>query len=724
MTQSPTTTDVSVDGATPSRATVHLRRSGTSLVLGLPEVDLPCVLHWGADLGPADLDALGLASRPPYVDSEITAPPRVAILPRHSAGWLGRPGLLGSRSGRDWSVRFDQVGHEVTDSGSGVARVRSTAVDTVGALEVSSEVELHPSGLVRVRAAVRNLGDDPYEVQLVQPALPVPTEADELLDMAGRWGHERTPQHRPFGQGTWLRESWGGRPGHDSPTVLAAGEAGFGFRSGRVWGVHLAWSGNQVLSAERSGTGWRLLGGGELVLPGEVRLGRGEEYVSPWLTGSWGQGLDELSGRYHRFLRSRPEHPSGARPVLLNVWEAVYFDHDLPRLLDLAEQAAALGVERFVLDDGWFLGRRDDTRGLGDWVVDPDVWPNGLGPLVDRVHELGMQFGLWFEPEMVNLDSDLARAHPDWVLGTAHGPGPESRQQQVLDLTAPGAYEHIVGRISDLVSEYRIGYLKWDHNRPLVDAGSGPDRTPGVRAQTLAVYRMMAELKARHPGLEIESCAGGGGRVDLGIMAVADWVWVSDCIDAHERHRMVRWTGLTLPPELMGTHVGSGADHTTGRVHSLDFRAGTAIWGHLGIEWDLTRASDADLAALGAWVAFHKEVRDLLHTGTVVRADLPDPALQLDGVVAADRTDALYRLSALEFPLTWPQGRVRLPGLDPDRTYRVTVQVPGDAAARGRAVVPWTTGVVRLSGRVLAEVGLQAPSLGPDQLVLVRAVAQ
>jgi alpha-galactosidase len=721
---------------------VHLRRGGTSVVLRLDSQVLPCVLHWGPDLGDgpvgflADLlPALGM----PSVDSPITAQVAVALLPAHSSGWLGRPGLMGSRSGRAWSVTFDAVEHAVEHAGTPewldgperAVRLRSVGLDGPSELEVTSELQLLDSGLVRVRAEVRNLGSQVYEVRHLEPALPVPSEAGELLDMTGRHTHERTPQRRPFDFGQWVREAWGGRPGHDSATVLCAGRPGFGFRSGRVWGVHLAYSGNQVLSAEHSPTGWRLLRGGELLLPGEVRLESGESYSSPWLLGSWGEGLDEFSGRFHRYLRARPQHPARPRPVLLNVWEAVYFDHELDKLLALADRAAALGIERYVLDDGWFRHRRNDHAGLGDWHVDEGVWPEGLHPLVDRVHELGMEFGLWFEPEMINLDSDLAREHPEWVFQTEHGPGIASRYQHVLDLGHPQAYAHILERVSALVAEYRVAFIKWDHNRALVDAGHSPACTPGVHVQTEAVYRLMAELKARHPGLEIESCCGGGGRLDLGIMEHSDRVWVSDCIDAHERQRMVRWTGLTLPPELMGTHVGSGADHTTGRVHDLAFRAGTAMWGHMGVEWDLTTATEADFAALAEWITFHKEVRGLLHTGEVVHADLGNPALLLEGVVAQDRSDALYRLAALDHTLTWPPGRVPLPGLDPDRTYRVSAQPPGHAAALGTrgpgggtspmGASAWGPTGVTLTGRVLAEVGIQAPLLDVDQLVLLRA---
>lgn len=723
MTAEPTKTD--------DPRVVHLRRGGTSVVVRLAADVPPCVLHWGPDLGAGDVGDLAAAVSGPIVDTVVTTQRFVALLPQHSSGWLGRPGLLGGREGRDWSVAFTSVEHLVEEAGgphwpdgpAGAVRVRSTGYDEPGALVVRTELELHAGGLVRLRAAVRNAGGGVYEVRHLEPALPVPAAAGELLDFTGRWSHERTPQRQPFRHGTWLRESWGGRPGHDSATLLCAGVPGFGFRSGRVWGVHLAWSGNQVVDAERTVTGWRLLRGGELLLPGEVRLAAGEEYVSPWLVASWGEGLDELASRVHRYLRARPNHPRSARPVLVNTWEAVYFDHDLPRLLDLAEKAAAIGAERYVLDDGWFRHRRDDTAGLGDWYVDETVWPDGLTPLVDRVHALGMQFGLWFEPEMVNPDSDLARAHPDWMLATSHGPGVPMRFQQVLDLTRPDAFAFVLDRMSAIVGQYGVDYVKWDHNRSLVDAGSAPDWTPAVHAQTVAVYRLLDELEARHPGLEIESCASGGGRIDLGMMERCDRVWVSDTNDAHERQRLQRWTGLLLPPEMLGSHVGADRDHTTGRTLDLDLRAGTAVFGHLGIEWDLTARPDEDLAALRQWVTLHKELRTLLHTGDVVHADATDSSIQVEGVVATDRSDALYRVVAVDHTLDWPAGRVTLPGLDPSLVYRVTAQPPGDAAVAGTWVPGWAPEGVRLTGRVLGEVGVACPLLDPDRLVLLRVTA-
>ncbi|UNX53594.1 alpha-galactosidase [Georgenia sp. TF02-10] len=704
---------------------VHLRRDDTSVVLSLTEDRLPRILHWGRDLGPLspdELNTLELSTRPTIGDSPVTYPQPVPVLPQLAEGWLGTPGLAGSRDGRAWAPLFLVTGAVVRDEDPDEAATLTVeAADAVSELDLTLELRLEPSGLLRMRARLRNLGAA-YRVDRLELSLPVPDRADELLDLTGRWAHERVPQRHPFPLGRWERESRGGKPGLDAPTVLLAGASGFGFRSGDVWGAHLGWSGNQTLAAERTPAGSRMLRGGELLLPDELTLGTGDEVATPWFFGSWGAGLDELSGRFHRFLRARPAHPSTPRPVLVNTWEAVYFDHDLGRLLALAERSAALGAERFVVDDGWFLGRRDDTTSLGDWTVDPAVWPTGLEPLAERVRELGMDFGLWFEPEMVNLDSDLAREHPEWVFDAGHGPGLPSRYQHVLDLGHEDAYTLVRDRISELVARLGIAYIKWDHNRFLTDTGHSPDGRPGVRRQTQQVYRMMDELRAAHPGLEIESCASGGGRVDLGVLEHTDRVWDSDCNDPHERIDIQRWTTLLLPPELQGTHIGAEESHTTHRVAPLAFRAATVLWGHLGVELDLTRLDDDTFAAVRAWVDTHRELRPLLHKGTVVRADTP-PETRLDGVVSQDRGAGLYQFAVLQRPAAWPPPRLRLPGLDPTRRYRVEELVVTDAVPVGQRP-PWLVdGGIVLPGAVLAEHGVEAPSLDVDRSVLLKVTA-
>ncbi|WBB70159.1 alpha-galactosidase [Micromonospora sp. WMMD812] len=706
---------------------VHLRRARTSLVLDARGSGLPRVVHWGADVGDLDDDGLrhlAAATVPPLVPSSFDAPTALTLLPEASAGWGGRPALAGHRGRADWATAFRLDGVEVDDTPGHDVRVVVRAADAAAGLALTVELTLDPTGLLLLRHRLRNDGDGPYELRELTPVLPVPAVATELLDLTGRWCRERSPQRHPWPMGTWVREGRHGRTGHDATLLLVAGSAGFGFGHGEVWAVHTAWSGDHVTFAERRPTGEATLGGGELLTPGEVVLTPGESYATPVLYAVWSdEGLDGLSDVLHTHLRARPGHPRSPRPVTLNVWEAVYFDHDLDRLTRLADRAAEVGVERFVLDDGWFRGRRHDRAGLGDWWVDEAVWPDGMHPLIDHVRKHGMQFGLWVEPEMVNADSDLFRAHPDWLLQVPGRLPPEWRNQQVLDLAHPDAYAHVLDRLDALLNEHDgIAYLKWDHNRDLTEAGH--HGRPGVHAQTAAVYRLLDELRRRHPGVEIESCASGGARVDLEILARTDRVWASDCNDALERLAIQRWTGLLLPPELVGSHIGPERSHTTHRVHDLGFRATSAFFGHYGIEWDIASISPAERTELASWVALHKRLRPLVHTGRTIRVDHPDPAVWAQGVVAHDGSQAVYAVSRLATSVAQVPGAVRLPGLDSRRRYAVRppAEVPRPATL-DRTAPAWLADGATLTGAALAAVGLQLPALHPEQALLIEVTA-
>jgi alpha-galactosidase len=740
---------------------IALQSEGVSLVLDVTSGQLPAIVHWGADVGPlelVDLEALILSNVDPGGPNAVDEPVRLAMLPEHWTGWVGRPGLSGSRAGRAWSPKFTatevrvdnqplmSTGHRATMINAGCASVEVDAVDEVAQLGLHITIELTAGGLVRARVDVINNGDDQYVVNDCVIAFPIPQSAREILDFAGHWGKERVPQRRPLTVGVHLREGRKGRTGPDAATLLHVGVPGFSFAEGEIWAVHTAWSGNHTHYAERVFTGLQVIGGGELLLPGEVILQSGQTYTTPWIYGAYGRGLDAVAGRFHRFLRARENHPSTTRPVTINVWEAVYFNHDIDHLAELADAAAAIGVERYVLDDGWFGGRRNDHAGLGDWTVSPEVWPHGLHPLVDKVTGLGMEFGLWFEPEMINLDSATAREHPDWIMSTGDRMPVESRHQQVINLGIPECYAYIRDAISDILAEYKISYIKWDHNRDLIDAGTAPDGRPGVHEQTLAFYRLIDEIKAGHPGLEIESCSSGGARVDLGVLERTDRIWVSDCIDPLERQQMIRWTSQLVPLEMLGSHIASGRSHTTGRVHDLSFRAATAIFGHFGIEWDFTAATAQELADLREWISFYKANRWLLMGGDPVRVDFPDPTVVTYGILARDRSNAIYTVALLGRSEVRLPGRLQLPGLDPNRRYRVCPIVVGHPPS-GLNPPPWWGAVttefepsgmrrtvgwglpadggsgIVLSGAALASIGVMSADMHPEHAILYRAEA-
>lgn len=682
----------------------HLRAAGVSLVLDSRGAAVPAIVHWGRDLGALSdehLRALADASIPAVGPSSIDAALRLTLVSALADGWSGRPAVTIDPAPRGpWEVSTSRDGDALT------VHARW------GGIQISIRLALSPQGVLTQRTTVRNTSDIPLALDGVAAVLPVPARARELLDFSGRWVHEREPQRLTPGHGVWLRETRHGRGGHDAPFLMAVGTAGFDFESGEIWAMHVAWSGDVNQWFERTDLGPNVLAGGERIE--RQTLAAGSEYVSPDVVAVWSDaGMNGLSDRLHPWIRSwssirRP------RPITLNTWEAVYFDQSLQRLAPLVARAAEVGVERFVLDDGWFHGRTDDRRALGDWVVDADRWPHGLAPLIERVRSAGMEFGLWVEPEMVSTDSDLARAHPDWLLTD-----PSSvtwRWQHVLDLARPEVAEHLFTRLDALLSTHEIAYLKWDHNRDLLVADTG--------RQVRAVYALIDRLRAAHPDVEIESCASGGARIDLGILRRVERVWTSDTNDPVDRQRIQRWTGVLIPPEYLGSHLGDATAHVTGRTATLGFRLATALFGHAGIESDLTQLSEADLRRVREWTELHRRHRALLHAGRTVRIDSPDPAILAHGTIAQDRTEALFSVAVIDTTDTALPPPLRLAGLDADRTYAVrAIELGEPARAVQDAPPPWLAQGVRLPGRTLTEIGLTMPLLTPASALVLHVTS-
>lgn len=706
-----------MQGMRPMNSSVTLRGGNASFLLDFSAA-APVVVHWGADLGEH-----GDVRHPlnPRAHSSIDISHRQDLVPQSSSGWRGRPAIEGHRpDGAAFSPKLITSGVETAGPGS----CEILMLDAAAELSLRIEILLSEHGMLRIRQTITNVGNSDYSLLSLSTVLPTGLGAAEILDLSGRWCREQHPQRQSIHEGTWLREYRHGRTGHDSSILTAVGTHAFSQRSGKVWASHFGFSGNRSTYVEKSPLGSTLIGNSELFAPGEMTLTPGAQHTTPWTYAAFStQGVDGITEVFHRWLRGRPTHPTTPRPVVLNTWEAVYFDHNLNGLLELADRAQQLGVERFVLDDGWFLNRRDDSLGLGDWVVDDSVWPDGLTPLIAGVRARGMDFGLWVEPEMVNEDSDVIRAHPEWISGPGFGRIPEQwRNQQVIDLVNPEAFAHVFARLDALLAEHDIAYLKWDQNRDLSEMGH--DGMPSTHAQTLAAYRLMDELKAAHPTVEIESCSSGGARVDLGILERTDRVWASDCNDALERHTIQRWTQAVLPPELVGTHVGPTTAHTTRRTHALSFRAIIAMFGHFGIEWDVREMDDAAVAELSEAVALHKSHRALIHSGTAVHADLVDPTLSLTGTVAGDRSEALFAFVSIGTSFNELPGRVGFPGLDPESSYDVRVIFPTMTSPfAGQQGSGWVSDGITASGVYLAEVGLPMPILHPEHGILIHLTA-
>ena len=670
-------------------------------------------------------------------DSRASGPDPLALLTgrgspmvvEQSRGAYERPGLRGHRvvsttggardiGGRGWTTAFRPA--QITTLGTTLV---IDAEDADAGLALRTDIETLPGGALRCRHTLTNLAPDPFLLDGLEVSLPLSAQSAEILDFTGRHEGERTPQRHQMVDGLWIRESRKGKPGLDGSGVVIAGTAGFGFAHGELLSVSVAHSGNSTIAVERSGAAGPIVSAGELLLPGEVVLPHGETYRTPWVVFAASvAGLDSAARSLHTWQRSLPAHPK-RQPITLNVWEAVYFAHEPSKLTGLAELAARIGVERFVLDDGWFHGRRDDTAGLGDWWVDPDVWPAGLGALADTVHRLGMEFGLWFEPEMVNPDSDLYRAHPDWILAPVRRVPLLHRHQQVLDLTNRQAWEQIRDQVSAVLGKNRIDYVKWDHNRDLLEAGSAlHGGAPAAHAQTEAFYALLDDLRARHPGVAWESCAGGGGRIDLGVVERVQRFWTSDGTDALTRQSIQRWTAQYIAPEYLGAHISAPTSHQTGRTLPLDFRAATAFFLAFGIEWDLTTATESDLETLTRWCALHRRLRPLLHAGTTLRFDTADPAVLAHGVVADDASEAVICVLQLDESVHNRGTTLCIPGLAEHAAYDIEWLLPVDPRAVSMSMplpLPGPTAGRPVTGAQLARLGLWLPRRRPYSALLM-----
>ena len=505
----------------------------------------------------------------------------------------------------------------LTDVAADAASLRVTLADADTGLMLEQCIRVTAGGF-EISATLGNDGPLPLPMaHLASALLPLPAGLDRILSWRGRHNAEFVECVEALPAQQWRRQGRRGLPGHGGPPGLYLLGQAAGWHDGLVLAAQLAWSGDAVLSVERDDEGRHIL---SACIADTVTLQPGERFeVPPLLLAISPRGRNGAMQQMHALVRARLGWPGGTmppRPVHLNSWEACYFRHDQARILDLARAAAAIGAERFILDDGWFRGRDCDRAGLGDWTAEPAKYPDGLKPLADGVNALGLDFGLWVEPEMVNPDSDLYRAHPDWALHIPGAARPTARNQLVLNLSLPAVEDYLFAALDTLLRAVPIAYLKWDHNRDLAP--------PGGVGQVAGLYRLLARLRTAHPNVEIESCAGGGGRIDAGIAAFTHRFWASDNLDAVSRVTIQRGFQAFFPPELMGAHVGASPAHATGRRQTMGFRAGVALPGHFGVELDPAKLPDAERAELAEWIGLHRQWRHLLHGQRLVMGEAAD----------------------------------------------------------------------------------------------------
>lgn len=673
---------------------------------------VPCLIHFGSRLPPADdLAELAIASIPNVGGGQIDPFQLLTLCPLAITGWQGHPGMIvHDTDGRDYLVNLNVARIEA----DGEDRVRFTLADRGHKdgvrLKISARLDA-ATGILHLAQRL-TLPAGMSCSWLAAPAVPVPAGMSRIIDHSGRWCGEFRRQETPFRTGAHVRESREGRTGHAHFPGVTLAEAATGEQSGACLAATLGWSGGHRMLAEELPDGRRQVQFGIL----DDGLAR-NEIISPELMLAWsGDGLNGVSHAFHRHLRAI-RSPVNLRlgrephPVHYNCWEAVYFRHDLEELKAIATRAAALGAERFVLDDGWFRGRNDDTSSLGDWEIDKSKFPDGLAPLIAHVHAQGMRFGLWFEPEMVNRDSDLFRAHPDYMLGPDDQPS--GRNQHVLDMARTDVRGHLFAQISSILSAHDIDYVKWDHNRPLT--GGGPDQARGFMA-------LLGDLVGAHPDVDFESCASGGGRIDFGVLKLASRVWLSDSNDALERLRMQHEAGRWIVPEVQGSHVGPRHCHTSGRVLSMSFRAWVAAQRHMGFEMDPRELTSEEAETLSRVTAWWKENRSFLFSGSLYRLEADDDEIFAEMTVDARADRFILFAGQAGASAQIYQRPLRAAGLQADAIYEVKLVNPEDVSRRAnRRIVNALPGggTMRLSGSFLMNNGLRLPNAAPASMTVV-----
>ena len=509
----------------------------------------------------------------------------------------------------------------------------------------------------------------------------LPDKDYEMIDLAGVWARERHVRRHKLDYGIQSIYSMRGCSSYQFNPFLALARENADEFQGQVYGFSLVYSGNFLAQTEVDNydTARVLMG----IHPNGFKwtLGKGESFQTPEMVMVYSEaGLNGMSQTFHKLYRTRLARGTWrdkVRPILINSWEAFYFDFDAPKLLGLADAAADLGMELFVLDDGWFGKRDDSTSSLGDWYPNEEKLKGTLKELAEKINAKGLKFGLWIEPGMTNKDSDLYRAHPDWLLAEQGKRICHSRNQYVLDFSKREVREYIGDMLENLLAEVPVSYIKWDLNRTFSEVFSnGNDREYQGKVchkYVLGVYELYECLTSRFPHVLFESCASGGARFDPGMLYYAPQGWTSDDTDAIERLKIQYGTSMVYPVSCMGSHVSASPNHQTNRVTPIETRADVAYFGTFGYELDLLKLSEEEKAEVRRQIAFMKEKRDLIQKGTFYRLKSPFEGNETAWmIVSEDQKTALVGYYRVMQPVNVGFKRLKLKGLKEDICYKVS----------------------------------------------------
>ena len=531
-------------------------------------------------------------------------------------------------------------------------------------------------------ARVMNKGKDIQIIENISSlSLDLPDANYEWQQLSGAWGRERTIKSRTLQQGIQSIESTRGISSHQHNPFVTLKRKNTDENQGEAIGAALVYSGNFLIQAEVDTWDVTRLQVGINPFGFNWKLNPGEIFTAPEAILVYSsKGLNAMSQTFHQLFRkrlARGKWREKDRPVLINNWEATYFDFDEEKLVNIAKKAFDVGIELFVLDDGWFGERENDCAGLGDWHVNPKRLPRGIGSLSEKIRSFGMKFGLWFEPEMVNKDSELYRTHPNWIISTPNRKPNHGRNQYVLNFGLDEVVENIFDQMCKIIDESNLDYIKWDMNRPLTDVFDShllADQQGEVfHRYVLGVYRLYEKLITKYPNILFESCSSGGGRFDPGMLHYAPQAWASDDSDAIERLKIQYGTSMLYPLSSIGAHVSIVPNHQTNRITPIKTRGNVAFFGAFGYELDLNELSEGDLRIVKEQIAFYKKYRTIIHNGTFYRLLSPfdDDNQTAWMVVSHDKKTAIVAHYKTLNEVNAPYRRLKLKGLDNDGLYNV-----------------------------------------------------
>ena len=682
-----------------------LETENTHYVFGIDPAGYNRHLHWGAKCDPADYAFTEIGDE--NSNHSMLDEYRQELTPFGSTVYRTCDLKAQFADGcREVALRY--TGYRLEDD-----TLRVAFADAYYPLQVRLGYRVYPGlDIIKRWVEVENTGSAPISFErLFSAGFSLPgMDPYTFENTNGAWGGEFLPCRTVLDGGNLVYESHRGASNHNqSPYFIA--HRGATETRGAVYFGSLAYSGNFKVIAGRDLYGITRVSLGMNDFDFSHTLEPGAHLETPPVYCGKTEGLGEMSRQMNRFCL---EHllPSRFRaeplPVLYNSWEATEFNVNVADQTRLAEIAAGIGVELFVMDDGWFGARNNDRAGLGDWFVNPEKFPGGLDELIGNVNALGMDFGLWVEPEMVNPDSDLYRAHPDWAYHFPHRHADELRHQLVLNMTRSDVQAYILDCLDQLLTDHNIRYIKWDMNRPFSQVGAENLADPKMYSylHTMAVYRIVDELKRRHPAVQFESCASGGGRCDLGAISHFDQVWTSDNTDGIDRMTIQKGYSMLHPIKTMRAWVTDIAG--INKPCSLDFRFHIAMQGALGLGGNLEKYSPEELEICRRNVALYKEIRPLVQFGDLYRIlDADRDEVLCNQYVSRDKMQAVLFLSARGTRFFKKKMNLRFAGLAPDRAYAFTLD--GVAYKKG--------------GAFLMEVGLPVYVRGADYNQIVRLTA-